>query len=181
MNGNCHFIFGLTVGTMCAINLEDISTILPNIANTNSNAVLFIIGGILGGILPDMDNPKSFMAQMSEPFSKVVCKIGKMFHRGGKYHRGILHDPLVHLVGLVLAYFFCPPLVGVFVGGISHIFLDIFNPVGLPLLFGAKYISIGNIKSGGKNAILFTYTNAVIILLIGVGMRFDLFLPMVAY
>ena len=34
MNGNCHFVFGATVGSMIALNIDSINTILPNITNT---------------------------------------------------------------------------------------------------------------------------------------------------
>ena len=48
MNGNCHFVYGAAVGSMVALNLNTISTILPNISNNNDTITLFILGGLIG-------------------------------------------------------------------------------------------------------------------------------------
>lgn len=181
MNGSCHFAYSLAIGSMLVVNLTMINELLPNITATRETATLLIMGNILGGILPDMDNPKSSIAKITKPISNLVAKVGKRFGRGGKYHRGILHDPLFCIVGLVLSYIYFPPLVGVFVGAISHIYLDLYNPVGLPILFGAMYINIADITSGSTNAKVFTYMNVVMVLIVGVGLRFGLFLPITAF
>lgn len=181
MNGNCHFAYSLTIGTMLVVNMNLINEILPNIEPSVETATLLVMGNVLGGILPDMDNPKSSVAKITRPISDILCKIGKRFGRGGKYHRGILHDPIIFILGLVLSYLFFPPLVGVFVGALSHIYLDLFNPVGLPFLFGLKYVSIAEINSGSKNATLFTYINVFMVLVLGLGLRFGVFLPITAF
>lgn len=181
MNGSCHFVYSLTVSSMVVMNLERISEVLPNIPHSPSMSTLIIIGGVLGGILPDMDNPKSSSYKITEPLSTIICKVGKRFGRGGKYHRGILHDPILYIVGLILSYLYFPPLLGVFLGGITHIYLDLFNPVGLPLFFGAIYISVADINSGSPNAAAFTYINSAMVAIIGIGIYCGFFIPITAY
>lgn len=180
MNGSCHFSYSLAIGSMLVVNLGIINEILPNISASADMATLLIMGNVLGGVLPDMDNPKSSVAKITKPMSNVLCKIEKKLGRGGKYHRGILHDPVFYIVCLVLSYLFFPPLVGVFIGAISHIYLDLFNPVGIPFLFGIKYVHIADINSGSKNATVFTYVNVLMVLIVGVGVNFGLFLPITA-
>lgn len=181
MNGSCHFAYSLAIGSMLVVNLGMINSVLPNISSTPETATLLIMGNIIGGVLPDMDNPKSSVAKLTNPLSSAIIKLGKRFGRGGKYHRGILHDPIIYFAGLFLSYFFFPPLIGIFVGAISHIYLDLFNPVGLPLLFGLKYINIADINSGSTNAKVFTYMNVGMVLIIGIGLKIGLFLPITAF
>ena len=180
VNGNCHFLYSVTVCSMVAVNLNIIASALPNIGTDASSVVFLVMGGILGGVLPDMDNPKSSIAKISVPISTIICKIGKLFGRGGKYHRGLLHDPFIYIVGMFLSYFFFPQIIGLFIGGITHIYLDFFNPVGLPLFFGAKYIHIAQINSGSKAAKVFTYLSSIMAVLVGVGVHQGYLLPLYA-
>ena len=82
MNGNCHFLYGAAVGTAIAVNLNHIVTILPNVTATPETATLLIMGGLIGGIFPDIDNPSSHMGQLSAPVSTVIGainnKVGKL-------------------------------------------------------------------------------------------------------
>lgn len=176
MNGNCHFIFGATVSTMVAINLEKLSVVLPNITCSPETTSLLILGGILGGVMPDMDNPKSYIGRLSRPISTYIGKLGGLFGKKGKYHRGILHDPFIYICGLALSYIYFPYLIGLFIGGVSHIYLDLFNPVGVPVMFGIKRLRLGKILSGSKQAIRFTWLNIILCLLIGVSIKIGLML-----
>ena len=54
MNGNCHFVFGATVGSMMALNNETINILLPNISNSPETATLFVLGGLIGGVFATM-------------------------------------------------------------------------------------------------------------------------------
>lgn len=177
MNGNCHFLMGVAVGSMLALNTENIATLLPNIEATNEMAVLYVEGAILGGIFPDIDNPKSFMGRLAMPFSKRIDRIGKFFGKGGKHHRGLFHDMTVYIIGLILSCIYFPALVGFFIGCLSHIYLDLFNPTGIPSLVSEKNLHLcwltGDITSGSKKAITFTYINIGIVLLIGICIRFQ--------
>lgn len=167
MNGNCHFVFGASVGSMLALNMHNISNVLPNIVESPETATLFILGGLIGGIFPDIDNPTSFMGQLSSPISTIIGKINKILGKVGSNHRGILHDPLLYMSGLVLSYLYFAPLVGFFIGCLSHIFLDMFNPKGVPVLFVHR-IRLGKINSGDPNSITFTWFCVFCTIIIGV-------------
>ena len=165
MNGNCHFIYGAAVGSALALNLDKISSVI-SISNSSETATLFILGGLVGGIFPDIDNPNSYMGHLSAPISTLIGKINEKLGKVGSNHRGILHDPIIYLLGLVLSYFFFPPLLGFFIGCISHIFLDMFNPKGVPCLFVHR-IRLGKFNSGDSSSIVFTWI--CVILCIGIG------------
>lgn len=173
MDGNCHFIYGAAVGSALAMNLDKISTVLPNITNTPETITLFVLGGLIGGIFPDIDNPSSHMGKLSAPISTVIGTINKKLGKIGANHRGILHDPLIYLVGLVLSYFFLPALVGLFIGCLSHLFLDMFNPKGIPV-FIFKKVSIARIDSGSSASVLFTWALVIISITLGFIFKFIL-------
>lgn len=174
MNGNCHFIYGASVGASLTLNLDAIAVYMPNITNTPETATLFVLGGIMGGIFPDIDNPTSFMGKLSVPLSTFIATIGGFMGKKGKFHRGILHDPLMYAVGLVACYFFFPPLVGFFLGCLSHLFLDMFNPVGVPFMLGARHLHIAKIKSGSRESILLTWVLVGLTLMAGIVLKFGL-------
>lgn len=167
MNGNCHFVYGATVGSMVALNLDTISTILPSITNTQETLTLFVLGGIIGGIFPDIDNPSSHMGKLSAPVSTAIGVINKKLGKVGANHRGILHDPIVYLIGLILSYVYNPSLIGIFIGCLSHLFLDMFNPKGIPFFIFRK-ISLGKFDSGEIGSIIFTWICVAISLIIGI-------------
>ncbi|MDE6679228.1 MAG: metal-dependent hydrolase, partial [Ruminococcus sp.] len=124
-------------------------------------------GGLIGGIFPDIDNPTSHIGKLTVPVSSVVGKFGELTGKTGPMHRGILHDPVVYITGLILSYMVCPSLVGLFLGCISHLYLDMFTPAGIPLLFGASHIRLAKIKSGSQQSVVFTWLNVAFVLLIG--------------
>ena len=170
MNGNCHFIYGAAVGSALALNLDKISSI-TSINNSPETATLFILGGLVGGIFPDIDNPNSYMGHLSAPISTIIGEINEKLGKVGSNHRGILHDPIVYLVGLVLSYFFFSPLIGLFIGCLSHIFLDMFNPKGVPCLFVHR-IRLGNFNSGDFGSVLFTWVCVFIVVGLGLMAKF---------
>ena len=171
MNGNCHFIYGATIGSMVALNIDKISTVLPHITNTSETATLFVLGGLIGGIFPDIDNPSSYMGKLSAPVSTVIGTINKKLGKVGANHRGILHDPIIYIIGLILSYIFLPALIGLFVGCISHLFLDMFNPKGIPFCF-VKKVSIGKFDSGSIGSVIFTWINVFLCIILGCVLKF---------
>ena len=170
MNGNCHFIYGAAVGSALALNLDKISSI-TSINNSPETATLFILGGLVGGIFPDIDNPNSYMGHLSAPISTIIGEINEKLGKVGSNHRGILHDPIVYLIGLVLSYFFFSPLIGLFIGCLSHIFLDMFNPKGVPCLFVHR-IRLGNFNSVDFGSVLFTWVCVFIVVGLGLMAKF---------
>ncbi len=166
MNGNCHFIYAGAVTGMIALNIDKLPL---GMENNSTTATLLILGGLIGGILPDIDNPNSYMGKLSVPVSTVIAKIGESFGKKGKYHRGIFHDPFIYILGLVLSYLFMKPLIGLFIGCLTHVFLDMFNPVGVPFMLGTKHLHLGKIYSGSKESVVFTWINVALVLCIGIG------------
>ena len=165
MNGNCHFVYGAAVGTALAANADKIATVLPAVTNTPETATLFILGGLIGGIFPDIDNPSSHMGQLAAPVSTIIGAINKKLGKVGSNHRGILHDPITYLIGLVLCYFFFPPMIGFFIGCLSHLFLDMFNAKGIPFFF-IKRITLAKIESGSAASIVLTWLCIVFVIAI---------------
>lgn len=175
MNGNCHFVFGAALGTALAMNVGAISSVLGNVSPTPETTTLLVLGGLIGGIFPDIDNPNSYIGKLTSPVSGIFGKLGKATGKTGKNHRGILHDPAVYIAGLILCYLYFPPLVGFFVGCLSHMFLDMFNPMGVPFLFGAAHLHLGNIPSGSKSGVVFTWTNVTFVLVVAIIVKIGLF------
>lgn len=167
MNGNCHFIFGTALGTALAVNVSRIAEVLPEIHSSSEMQTLFILGGVIGGIFPDIDNPASYMGKLSVPVSTWIGEVSKVFGKTEQKHRGLLHDPAVYLIGLILAYLNCPAWCGFFIGCLSHLFLDMFNPSGVPFLLGIRHLHLGKIVSGSKESVIFTWLCTAGVLLIG--------------
>lgn len=174
MNGNSHFIFGLSVGTMLALNIDKLHAVLPNIECSSQSVMLLIEGGIVGSIFPDIDNPKSLMGKLSMPISRYIGKANKWLGKEHKEHRGIFHDAFVYVVGLILSYIFFPPLIGFFIGCLSHIYLDLFNPIGIPSLIRYRNLHLGSIASNSKEGERFSKVSALIVVIIGVLTRVNL-------
>lgn len=179
MNGNSHLLFSTTVSTMIALNIDKVNSALPNISVTPETITLIVVGGIVGGVLPDIDNPKSYVGKLTYPLSKWIGDLGKWHDTSKeyKYHRGIMHDLMLWLILLVVSYFFAPPLCAVCIGCLTHIYLDLYNPVGVPVLVSNRSIHIGSINANSKSAITFTRLNVIIALIVGLYIKFvyDLF------
>lgn len=167
MNGNCHFIFGAALGTAFAMNMDKLETALSHLNSSPETATLFVLGGLIGGIFPDIDNPNSYIGKLTVPVSSVIGTFGELAGKTGPMHRGILHDPIVYITGLILSYMFCPSLVGLFLGCISHLYLDMFTPAGIPLFLGFKHLRLAKIKSGSQQSVIFTWLNVCAVILIG--------------
>lgn len=172
MNGNCHFVYGAAVGSMLAVNLDKIAAVIPNVNNNPETATLLVLGGLIGGIFPDIDNPSSYMGKLSAPVSTIIGTINEKLGKVGSNHRGILHDPVVYLIGLFLSYTYFTPLLGFFMGCLSHIFLDMFNPKGVPCIILHR-IRLGKFKSGSLSSVIFTWVCVFLTILVGVGFKIN--------
>jgi len=167
LNGTCHLAFGTAVGTAVVVNLNFVNQYFPNIPLTAEMGTLLVLGSIVGSLLPDVDNPTSYVGKLCYPISFVIGKIYKLQGKEEWQHRGILHDGAVYLAGLILSYFYFSPLVGLFLGCLTHIFLDMFNPAGVPFLLGVRRIKLGKFKSGEKGSKIFTAVCISVVLLAG--------------
>lgn len=167
MNGNCHFVYGVAVATALSLNIDKLSTFIPALTVSPENVTLLIFGGLLGGIFPDIDNPTSYVGKLSSPLSNGIGKISEVTGKTGFNHRGIFHDPIIYLIGLFLCCKYFSPLIGFFVGCLSHLLLDMFNPIGIPFLFGIKRLRLAKIPSASKEGIVFTWFSVAFTLILG--------------
>ncbi len=143
MNGNCHFIFGASVGALASGILQ----------TTPAETTLIISTCLIGSIFPDIDNPRSHFGQLTKPISTIIGKVQKWEGKKEYQHRGILHSLFLYVALLIVSYFFCPYLIGFFIGALSHLFLDMFNPSGVPV-FLFKRIRLAKLPSSNEKGCL---------------------------
>lgn len=104
----------------------------------------YYTGAMIGSLLPDLDHPNSWI-------SRNTFILYYPFHKLG--HRKATHSLLaVILLLIVLSLFFGINniVLGIVLGYLSHLILDMFNPLGVPLLYPLikdKY-KIGKIRTG---------------------------------
>jgi len=118
---------------VCCVSINTMTSLTPH------EALVFYSSGMLGALLPDIDHPCSLLGQFN-PF--------KMHHRGGTHS--------LVLVWAILAWslmlFHNPYLtVGLTIGYLSHLLLDMCNPSGVPLFYPyQKRYSIMRIKTSSQ-------------------------------
>lgn len=134
MNGNHHFLVGLACGIGASILLSADPT----------ETTLLISTSLIGSVFPDIDNETSHFGQLTKPVSTIVNAFG---NKGGN-HRGVLHALGVYVAGLILSYIYFKPLLGFFIGGLSHLLLDSMTPAGIPILplFSTMRLHMGKIR-----------------------------------
>lgn len=81
----------------------------------------FIGGAVVGGLLPDIDHPKSYLGNIIAPISAVI-----MATCG---HRTITHSLLfMAIVGVLASLYNVSFGIGIAIGILSHIALDMITP-----------------------------------------------------
>lgn len=85
------------------------------------NPIFFIGGAVVGGLLPDMDHPKSLLGSIVQPLSTIIKEtIG---------HRTFTHSILFTLIiGFFISFFNINFGFGIGLGMLSHIILDLLTP-----------------------------------------------------
>lgn len=168
MRGTTHKIGGISAGliTLSLVGNFSIETVL--IATT---------AGIVGSLVPDIDEPNSIVGKKVKLLSRPVKAIFG--------HRGIIHTPifllgLAYLLSFLRAYipgeyewmfnlaFWC------FIAGyVSHLLLDMFTPQGIMLFFPLSSLRVRIIGIGDYRDLL---ASALIIVgtIIYFGMKFDI-------
>ena len=144
MNRKCHLIFGTAVSAAVVLNLNTVASGFPHITNTFLTGAFLLAGGIVGSLFPDIDH--------------LISK---------KQHRGIMHHIAIYIAGLVLSYQYFTPLIGLCLGAITHLFLDMFNSSGIPL-FGKKRLCIELLDDSDDDALTFTEECTVLLAQIGI-------------
>lgn len=94
---------------------------LSNQIGIDVNPIFFIGGAAFGALLPDIDHPKSKLGRKIEPVSTIImAAVG---------HRTFTHSLLFSsIVGIVSSMWDISLGVGVLVGMLSHILLDLLTP-----------------------------------------------------
>lgn len=140
MNYKTHLVGGFIAGSYVAKSVAAGPLLGPGL----------ILAGGLGGLLPDIDHPKSFLGRRFKITSHFLDKTTG--------HRGATHIPTINALVFIMlnkvTKLFTDSnmvsifLLSIFLGILSHIFLDIFNRMGVPLLYplNKSYISFGKIK-----------------------------------
>lgn len=136
MNHQAHKVAGVCAGTITATLLysNDIHS-----GNTLIAIAPMILGGYIGGLLPDIDHPGSKMGRALYPIAYVVNKL--FGHRGATHSliALILTSILVLLPSFLLngmPYFLYTHFaIGISVGFLSHLILDMSTKSGVPLLY----------------------------------------------
>ncbi len=163
MNGNCHLIFGTAVGTAVCMGLKADIT----------ECTLIMSTCIIGSVFPDIDNPNSHIGGLTVPISTVIGKVSELFGKTGSRHRGIFHDLFIYLLGFYLSFMYFRPVLGFCIGTLSHLFLDMFNPSGIPFFFGMLRIRIARIISGSTASIIISFILSVIAIGFGIYLKLN--------
>lgn len=105
------------------------SVYLARKVNIEPNTVLLIGSSILGSLLPDIDHPKSFIG------NKIPILPTILYSTVG--HRTITHSLLfASVMGILVATFINLWLgIGLTIGILSHIILDMLTPSGVAYLY----------------------------------------------
>ncbi len=158
MNGNCHLLVGIASGVSTGLCLSD----------SPETTTLLIATAMIGSLFPDIDNPKSHIGKLTEPVSTGIGKISAVFGATKEHHRGIFHDLGLYFIGLVVSYMYFPPVMGFFIGAISHCILDAFNASGVPVLLGLKRFHLAKISGDSKAAKIVTLGLSAFIVVLGI-------------
>lgn len=161
MNGNCHFIFGACTGVTTSLLLNAPPT----------TTALLVSTCLIGSIFPDIDNPKSHFGQLTKPVSSLIGKTHEFLGKQEYEHRGIFHHFEVWLGLFFLSLLYFPYLLGFFVGGLSHLLLDSFNPVGVPVV--VSRMRLARIRSGSTGSICVTAVLSFVMTMAGVLCRIE--------
>lgn len=110
-------------------------TTIPLLENLNVNPnklgdVALLFGcAIIGSMFPDVDHPNSKFNKYN-PFAILICKLVK--------HRTLTHSLLwmviVSFIGFILKVN-AWAILGLNIGMLSHLLLDMLNPTGVPLFY----------------------------------------------
>ena len=112
---------------------------LENKIGLQGNSLYLYSGAVVGGLLPDIDHPKSFTGRMILPLSDIIKEaVG---------HRTLTHSLLfAFIAGLIFSVYNIGFGAGVCIGILSHIILDLLTPktTGVAFLypFHKEYIKL---------------------------------------
>ena len=159
MNYKTHINGGILVGLY--VSLQMVST-------TKISTGILLGGSLIGSIFPDIDHKNSYIGRKVKTVSKAINKFAG--------HRKLFHAPLVYLLlysmslGFITDKLLIFGVKGLFLGILSHLFLDSFTVGGLPWFYplSKKKFSLAKIKtnSRGEDMLcgILTFINILIVL-----------------
>lgn len=168
MNGVTHMLGGVALSTAASIAFPSYFGVISPVT---------VVAGLFGGLIPDIDHPKSKISNMT-----LATKIVSNAITATTSHRGVCHSLL--FIGLVSFLFqtfavkyisFITPSViwWLTAGMLSHLVLDMMNPTGVNLFwpFGKKHHFM-KIKTGssGEKVVSFILMVIDVILLVQAGL-----------
>ena len=152
MEGRKHIVLGISAGLMASAGIYKLD---PSLA-TPALVAASVFGSTIGSVLPDLDSDRSSvssLAYISVPIGFISNFINEII--SSPNHRGFMHDITFWALVVGLCYKFLPlgwfvSMCGLFVGVISHLVADAFNPSGVRILLfksvrilGVSYNSLG--------------------------------------
>lgn len=122
MKGINHLYSGIVAGTTLACLHY----------NGFTDSIIFLSMVSIGSIIPDIDSSKSFVGRYSRPVSVLVEHI--------LGHRRLLHSPLMVLLLIICCSITIPfsLWIGLIIGYLLHLFLDMHTARGIPLFYPIK-------------------------------------------
>lgn len=135
MNGETHKIGGVCAGIIAGAILIEPPYTLDKLTLTG----VLIGGSLIGSLMPDIDHKGT---TIGSKFKLISIVINNLFG-----HRGATHAPIVHMlittILLILGggltdypkLIYTSFVIGLFIGGISHLLLDSITVKGIPLLY----------------------------------------------
>ncbi|SES36963.1 metal-dependent hydrolase [Salipaludibacillus aurantiacus] len=97
--------------------------------NVDTTSTLAVSGLLLGSVLPDIDESRSWIGRRIPGLSSIAKTLF-----GG--HRGLTHSGLILILMIAgTTHFSNEFLLGLFLGVILHILADFFSVGGIPLLY----------------------------------------------
>lgn len=118
-----HTVAGVVVGVGTVYALGNLGL--------NVSIVPIVAGAVGGSLLPDIDHPKSFLG------NKVKILSNALYTSVG--HRSLTHSLLfAGVVGIIVSLFNAWLGLGIVLGILSHILLDMFTGAGVAYLYPFK-------------------------------------------
>lgn len=150
MNGRTHKVGGACAGVLAGAMLLQPPYTFDKMLLTG----VLVGGSLIGSLMPDIDHKGSTIGHQMKLTSTVISNLFG--------HRGMTHAPIIHilttiillLIGGTLTDFpkliYVSFIIGLFIGGISHLILDSMTISGIPLLypFSKKKYRIAKFTTG---------------------------------
>lgn len=140
MTGKTHAMGGM-ITSIAVVDYLNHTNQCPSLILTAT----FIGSALIGSLLPDLDNEKSTISKVLwfvTIILKIIKKIMKILGVKGLEHRCGMHSLVIPTmlisIGMICFKSFSVTvfvLTGITIGYLSHLFLDMFNPMGISLFF----------------------------------------------